>query len=104
MRFISLLVGRRPPPLGASYLRRFFEPVLALRLVELDFDALDARALDLQHLEAAAVVCGLVARLRLASEQAEDEASDRVVILDREGTAELLVEVVDREGAVDAHP
>src|SRR5215208_1447820 len=73
-------------------------------MLELHLDALDPRALDLEHLEAAAVVCGLVARLRLAAEQAEDEAADRVVVLDRERPAELLVEVVDREGAVDANP
>src|SRR5215203_860585 len=78
--------------------------MLVRRLLELDLDALDPRALDLQHLEAAAVVCGLVARLRLPAEQAEDEASDRVVVLDRERPAELLVEVVDRKGAVDPEP
>ena len=32
----------------------------------------------------------------------EDEAGDRVVVLDRQVGVELLVEVVDREGAVDA--
>ena len=39
-----------------------------------------------------------------AAEQAEDVAAHRVVVLDRQRRLELLVEVVDREGAVDADP
>src|SRR6266545_3313881 len=67
-----------------------------------DRQLLDARALDLVDAEAQAVVLDLVAALRRAPELAEDEAADRVVVLLRQLDAELLVEVVDREGAVDA--
>ena len=42
-----------------------------------------------------------VARLGLMAEQAEDEARDRVVVLDGQVDPELLVEVVDRERPVD---
>src|SRR5438876_12133060 len=70
---------------------------------QLDLQALDPRALYLEHLEAAAVVLDLVARLRRATQEPEDEAPDRVVVLDRQLPVELLVEVVDREGAVDPH-
>jgi hypothetical protein len=53
-------------------------------------------------LEAQAVPGDLVAGLRRAPELAEDEAGERVVVLLRQTPAELLVEVVDREGAVDS--
>ena len=45
----------------------------------------------------------LVAGLGRAAQHPEDEAAERVVVLDRQRDAELLVEVVDRERAVDAH-
>src|SRR4051795_13028370 len=68
---------------------------------ELYLEALDPRALDLEHLEADRLVLDLVARLRGAAEHPEHEATNRVEVLDRQRVAELLVEVVDRERAVD---
>src|SRR4249919_323455 len=93
-------------PSGQGYLRRLFESLLVLRRRvrrELDLEPLDPGALDLENLEAAAVVLDLVAGLGGAAEQAEDEPSDRVVVLDRQLALELLVEVVDREGPGDPH-
>ena len=58
---------------------------------------------DLEHVEAHAVVVDRVTCLGLASEQAEDEAGHRVVVLVRHLGLEPLVEVVDREGPVDDH-
>ena len=52
--------------------------------------------------EAQAVPLNRVALLGRAAEPAEDEARDRVVVLLRHRLVELLVEVVDRERAVDA--
>src|SRR5215211_8827950 len=69
---------------------------------EPDLEPLDARALDVRHAERRAVVLDLVSLLGGAPEQAEDEAADRVVVVLRQRGAELLVEVVDRERAVDA--
>ena len=69
---------------------------------ELDVELLDARAVDLDDAEPQPVADHLVARLRRAAELAEDEAGDRVVVLLGQLDAELLVEVVDRERAVDA--
>src|SRR5438034_2058688 len=87
---------------GSRYLFELF--LLRLMREELDFEPLDARALDFEHLETAAVVLDLVALLGRSAQEAEDEAADRVVVLDRQGALELLVEVVDRERPVDAHP
>src|ERR671919_1402119 len=69
---------------------------------ELDLEPLDARAVDLDHLEAEAVIGDLVASLGGSSELPEDEACNRVVVLLWQLLLELLVEVVDRERAVDA--
>ena len=63
----------------------------------------EPRAFDRQHREPDALVLDLVAGLGRAAEHPEDEAAERVVVLDRQRDAELLVEVVDREGAVDTH-
>src|ERR671936_509105 len=79
--------------------RRDFLP-LGLGTEELDLQALDAGAVD--DLEAKAIMQHLVAGLGRAAKSAEDEPCDRVVVLLRELLTELLVEVVDREGAVDA--
>ena len=68
---------------------------------ELDLEPLDARAVDVEDLEPHAVVQDLVPLLGRAPELAEDEAGDRVVVLLRQVGLELLVEVVDRERAVD---
>ena len=53
-------------------------------------------------MKAQAVVLDLVAGLGRPAERAEDEAADSVEVLVRERDLELLVEVVDRERAVDA--
>src|SRR6478736_325620 len=54
---------------------------LLTALLERHRELEDARALDLEHVEAHAVVVDRVTRLRLAPEQAEDEARHGVVIL-----------------------
>ena len=54
-------------------------------------------------MEAHAVVKDLVALLGRTPELTEDEAGNRVVVLLRQVGLELLVEVVDRERAVDPH-
>src|SRR5439155_7996394 len=74
---------------------------VATALLERDGEAVDARAFDLDDLEAHAVVGDLVAGLRGAAEEAEDEAGHRVVVLVREVGPEPLVEVVDRKRPVD---
>src|SRR5580765_1548944 len=63
---------------------------------------LDARSLDLVDVEAQPGPFTLVPDLGRAPEHAEDEAGDRVVVLLRQVAVELLVEVVDREPAVDS--
>lgn len=45
-------------------------------------ELLDARAVDLEHVEPHTVVRHVVSDLRLAAEQAENETGERVVILD----------------------
>src|SRR5579862_810985 len=64
-------------------------------------ETVDALPLDGVHPEDDPVVRHLVARLGGTSEQAEHESSDRVVVLIGQVDVELLVEVVDRERAVD---
>ena len=71
------------------------------RRQELDLEPLDPRALDVEHREAQAVGSDLVAGLRGPADQVEHVAGDGVVVLVLERRAELLVEVVDRERAVD---
>src|SRR4029077_12986410 len=63
-------------------------------------DALDPVSLDLEHVEAHAVVGDVVAALGSPPELPEDEAADAVEVLIRELGAEALVELVDREPAV----
>src|SRR4051812_7174649 len=70
---------------------------------ELDLEPLDPRAVDVEHVEADPVVNDLVSGFGRAAELAEDEPGDRVVVLLGQLGLELLVEVVDREGAVDSH-
>src|ERR671936_441906 len=81
--------------------RRDFLP-LGLGTEELDLQALDAGAVDVDDLEAKAIMQHLVAGLGRAAKSAEDEPGDRVVVLLRELLTELLVEVVGREGALEA--
>src|SRR5206468_10108748 len=76
--------------------------LLVATLLEGHGDLVDARALDLEHVEAHAVVRDVVADLRLTPEQPEDEAGERVVVLVRQMGVKALVEVVDRERPVDA--
>src|SRR5438874_5477679 len=76
-----------------------FDPWL---IEELDLQALDARPVDVDDLEAQPIVEHLVARLGRPAERAEDESRNGVVVLLRQFLAELLVEIVDREGAVDS--
>src|SRR5262249_38332314 len=85
---------------------RYLFQALLFRLVrdELDLEPLDPRALDVEDLEARSVVLDLVAALRRPAQEPEDEPADGVVILDRQLSVELLVEVVDRERAVDPPP
>src|SRR6188472_883984 len=93
------IAGRRRSGLGGALLG----PFLALRLgEELDLEPLDARALEVDDREAKRAVLDLIPLFGRAAEQAEDVSADRVVVLDRQLGSELLVEVVDREGAVDA--
>src|SRR5205809_5916951 len=68
---------------------------------QLDLEPLDPRALHLHDREMHAVVLDHVSWLRGAAKLPEDEAGHGVVVLDRQVDAELLVEVVDRERAVD---
>src|SRR5947208_5410572 len=74
---------------------------LVAALLERDRELLDARTIHLEHIEAHPVVRDVVTDLRRATEQSEHEAGDRVVVLRREIGPEALVEVVDRERAVD---
>jgi hypothetical protein len=67
---------------------------------ELDLETLDSRPVDVEHVEAHAVVDDLVPLLGRTPELAEDKARDGVVVLLRQVGLELLVEVVDRERAV----
>ena len=71
--------------------------------LELDVDDTDARAIDLAHGEAEAVVGDHVARTRRAAELAEQKAADRRVVFVRQATAEALVEVLDAEGGLEPH-
>src|SRR5215213_11841118 len=75
-----------------------------LRRLERDREAIDSLALHRVDVEHDAVVRDLVARRGGATEPAEDEAGDRVVVLLRQVDLELLVEVVDRERPADADP
>src|SRR5215211_5203594 len=68
---------------------------------ELGLQPLDARAGHLDHLEADAVPFDRVPLLRRPPDLAEHEAGDGVVVLGGQVGPELLVEVVDREGAPD---
>ena len=70
--------------------------------LERDRQPVDPLPLDRVDLEAQAVVRHLVARPGCASQLAEDEPGDSVVVLVRQIAVELLIEVVDRERAVDA--
>src|SRR5215218_7340346 len=70
-----------------------------LLLQELDLEPLDAGAVDVEDVEPQAVVQDFVPGLRRATERAEHEPRDRVVVVLRELLTELLVEVVDRERA-----
>src|SRR5438132_11934998 len=100
MRFM-LLLEIADPERRSRYLFQALLPGLVRD--ELDLEPLDPRALDVEDLEARAVVLDLVSPLWRAPDQPEDEAADRVVVLDRQIPLELLVEVVDRERAVDPH-
>src|SRR5262245_10387379 len=68
---------------------------------ELDLEPLDARPDRLEHGEAEPVGDHLVTDLRRSSEMVEDVAGDGVVVVLHELCAELLVEVVEGERAVD---
>src|SRR5439155_14184420 len=94
----AILLTRR----GRLTLPALFALLALLVGEELDVQPLDARAVDLDDLEADTVVHDLVADLGGAPEPAEDEACHRVVILERDRPVELLVEIVDRERPVNA--
>src|SRR5712691_988852 len=121
MRFMMLLPGRRFRGHGS---RDTVKRRLVLGVEELGFERLaldvvavallapllerhrqleDARAVDLEHVEAHAVVVDRVTCLRLATEQTEDKAGHGVVVLVRHLGLEPLVEVVDRVRPVDDH-
>src|SRR5687767_2051998 len=78
---------------------------VARRLVlhaEHDFDLHDSGAFDLEDVQAEPVRANGVPDLRCPPELAEDEPGHRVEVLLPELRFELLVEVVDRVGPVDA--
>ena len=62
----------------------------------------DARAVDRGDVELDVADLDAVADRRRAAELAEDDAADRVVILVRELAVEALVELLDRQAALDA--
>jgi hypothetical protein len=69
---------------------------------ELDIELLDPGAVHLDDAEPQAVPLHLVVLRGRMAERAEDEPGQRVVVLLRQPRLEPLVEVVDRERAVDA--
>src|SRR4051794_40629858 len=72
-----------------------------LRRLERDGEPVDALPFHRVDVEDHAVVRDLVAGCGGAAEAAKDEAGKGVVVLLRQGDLDLLVEVVDREGAAD---
>src|SRR5207302_6721933 len=106
----SLLPCQTDPLCGQSYpaervlleLAELVDRGLLLRSpLERDRDLSDPAAVDLDHVEAESVPRDVVADLGRAAELPKDEARDGVVVLDRDVRPEPLVEVVDRERAVD---